>query len=63
MTNSQTIRISFTCSHCGSINELTASHVHEATVIHCSRCRASVAPLGLLSRQPEPKQPTELVEA
>ena len=63
MTDSETIRISFTCAHCGSTNELTATHVHEATVIHCSRCGASVAPLGRLTKRPEREHPGELVEA
>lgn len=63
MTDLETIHITFTCSHCGSTNELTASHVHQATVIHCSRCRASVAPLGLLQKQSEPERPAELIKA
>lgn len=63
MTDSETIHISFTCSHCGSTNELTATHVHEATVIHCSSCRAAVAPVGLLNKRAEPEHPGELVEA
>lgn len=48
----ETVRVTFTCSHCGSVNELTAAHLHEATMIHCSRCTTSVAPLGLLHRKP-----------
>jgi DNA-directed RNA polymerase subunit RPC12/RpoP len=63
MNDLETIRITFTCSRCGAINELTAAHVHEATVIHCSRCGASVAPLGLLQKQPEREAPAELVKA
>ena len=48
MTIIDTVRVTFTCSHCGSTNELTAAYVHQCTVIHCSRCSASVAPLGEL---------------
>ena len=48
MNDLDTVRVTFVCSHCGAINELTASHVHDGTVVHCSKCRASVAPLGLL---------------
>jgi uncharacterized metal-binding protein len=50
MNDFETVRVTFTCSHCSSVNELTAAIVHEATVIHCSRCATAVAPLGLLHR-------------
>jgi DNA-directed RNA polymerase subunit RPC12/RpoP len=64
MADLETVRITFTCSHCGAINELTAAYVHEGTVIHCSRCRASIAPLGLLlHRHPQPQHPAELLKA
>lgn len=48
MNDLETVRVTFTCSHCGTVNELTASHVHDGTVIHCSKCGSSVAPLGAL---------------
>jgi DNA-directed RNA polymerase subunit RPC12/RpoP len=48
----ETIRVSVTCSRCGALNELTAAHLHETTVIHCSRCSASIGPLGSLARRP-----------
>jgi len=63
MNDFQTVRVTFTCGHCGSINELTAAHVHEGTVIHCSRCSASIAPLRLLRDNPAPKVEAQLVEA
>ena len=50
MNDFETVRVTFTCSRCSSVNELTAAWVHEATVIHCSRCATAVAPLGLLRR-------------
>jgi DNA-directed RNA polymerase subunit RPC12/RpoP len=53
MTSLKTVRVTFTCSHCGSINELTAAHLHEGTMIHCSRCSSSVAPIGLLDKRSE----------
>ena len=52
MNDLQAVRVTFTCAHCGSVNELTAAHLHEATIIHCSRCTASVAPLHVLSGKP-----------
>jgi uncharacterized paraquat-inducible protein A len=52
MSDPETIHVTFTCSHCGCVNELTAAHVHTSTVIHCSRCRASIAPLALLRDRP-----------
>ncbi len=52
MNDIDTIRVRFTCSHCGSSNELTAAHVHQGTVIHCSRCSAPVARLGELCQKP-----------
>ena len=59
----QTIRVTFTCSCCGSTNELTATHVHEGTLIHCSRCSSSVARLAdLLQHEAAPAR-RELVSA
>lgn len=58
MTNSKAVRVTFTCVHCGSVNELTAAHLHEGTMIHCSRCSSSVAPLGLLDKRNEPNAST-----
>lgn len=52
MNDIGTIRVTFTCSHCGSTNELTAAHVHQSTLVHCSRCSASVARLGELWQTP-----------
>lgn len=63
MNDLQTVRVTFTCTHCGSVNELTAAHLHEATMIHCSRCSASVAPLHVLSRKPAPEAQRELIRA
>lgn len=63
MNDLHTVRVTFTCSHCGSINELTVAHLHDATMIHCSRCTASVAPLGLLNQKPSPEAPIELAKA
>ena len=51
MNDIETVRVTFTCSHCGSTNELTTAHVHQGTVIHCSQCSASVAPLGELCQE------------
>jgi transcription elongation factor Elf1 len=51
MNDLRTVRITFTCAHCGSTNELTAAHLHEATMIHCSRCSTSAATLGMLDRR------------
>ena len=48
MNNIETVRVTFICDHCGSPNELTAAYLHEATIIHCSRCSTSVAPLAVL---------------
>jgi DNA-directed RNA polymerase subunit RPC12/RpoP len=59
MNDLETVRVTFTCSRCGSINELTAAHLHEATMIHCSRCSNSVAPLGVLSRKPTDEVPSQ----
>jgi peptide subunit release factor 1 (eRF1) len=60
MNDRETIRVTFTCSHCSSTNELTAADVHEATVIHCSHCGASIAPLGLLNKKPALERHAEL---
>ncbi len=63
MDEHQAIRVTFTCAQCGSVNELTVVHLHEATVIHCSRCSASVAALGALSRQPAAEPDPQLARA
>lgn len=63
MTDVDTVRVTFTCSHCGSTNELTATHVHSGTIIHCSRCSVSAGALGdLCQKRPAPAR-IELVGA
>jgi len=52
MNDPETVRVTFTCAHCGATNELTAAHLHEATVVHCSRCSTAVAPIGQLRDKP-----------
>lgn len=52
MNDRETVRVTFKCTHCGSVNELTAARLHEATMIHCSHCAASVAPLAVLAGKP-----------
>jgi len=51
MNDPQTVRVTFTCAHCGATNELTAAHLHEATLVHCSRCSSAAAPIGQLRDQ------------
>ena len=63
MTDLETVHITFTCLHCGSVNELTANHLHDATVIHCSRCRTAVGPLAFLRDHPAPDYRAELLRA
>ena len=63
MNDLATVRVTFTCPHCGSTNELTAAYVHEATVVHCSKCRASIAPLRLLSQRPAQTTVAALIKA
>jgi len=53
MNDPQTVRVTFTCAHCGANNELTAAHLHEATLVHCSRCSTAVAPISLLRDRSE----------
>jgi len=48
MNDLETARVTFTCTHCGTVNELTAAYLPVGTLIHCSKCRISIAPLGVL---------------
>ena len=60
MNDLRATRITFTCTRCGSTNELTAAHLHQSTMIHCSHCSASVAPLGILERRPVDATPAQV---
>ena len=63
MNDPDTVRLTFTCPRCGSVNELTATHLHEGTLIHCSHCSAAIAPLGVLRHQYEHEIPPDLRQA
>jgi len=63
MTDPLTVRVTFTCAHCGTTNELTAAHLHEATVVHCSRCSTAVAPIGHLRDKPASSTPAAQIAA
>jgi peptide subunit release factor 1 (eRF1) len=62
MDDLHAVHVTFTCSHCGTANELTTAWVHHATVIHCSHCATAIAPLALLHDKPEVPAPTHSTE-
>jgi transcription elongation factor Elf1 len=52
MNDLHPVHVTFTCAHCGTTNELTAAHLHAATIIHCSHCATAIAPLATLDDKP-----------
>lgn len=47
--------ITATCSHCGKVNELTASDVPASQEIFCSRCSASLGTWRALRELAKPR--------
>ena len=59
----ETVRLNFICPHCTSVNELTAAHLYEAAMIHCSHCSTAIASLGVLRHRLDHQSPEDLRQA